>query len=430
MHYQIPYGKRELHFRLPTHYQVHEYVPPRARMADAPCSDADIRTAIRAFLSIDAPTTRPHSVAIAINDGSRPPIQRRILPILIPELERHFGVTTEIKYIICIANGLHKPYTTEQLPDLIPAQYLKRCQIVNHNANDQNTLKFLGTSTAGSPIWVNSTFHNAGWRISISAVTGHQFVGVTGGAKSAAIGLAGIETITHNHSLYQQQHAQLGEIEQNPVRLDIEEIGRKMGLSAVVNCALNTHNDIIAVQMIDIQRPNSAAAFTQFARAVLHSCQIDSHGGYDGVIVAGGGYPRDCNLYQLQKALAHAAPLAKTDAPIILCGACDEGIGGAIFAEHFAAADSVTTILRQQPSEQFRIGAHKSSLFARDMQGRSVALVSRLAPRMVRRLHFTPIHLKRSAIARFFAFGRTRTMASPPRIALVPHATHCYFKIR
>lgn len=440
MHYQIPYGKGELHFNLPSRYRVQEYLPPRPRMTGAPCSDDDIRADIRAFLTTDGPTARPHSIAIAINDGSRPPIQRRILPILISELEQHFSAEivagsgsvaaaggSEIKCILCIANGMHTPQSAERVAELIPAQYARRCRIVNHDATDRDALIFLGTSSAGSPIWVNRAFYEAGWRISISAVTGHQFVGVTGGAKSVAIGLAGVDTITHNHSLYKQQHARLGEIVQNPVRRDIEEIGRKMGLSVVVNCALDTDNEIVAVRMIDIQRTGSVAAFNEFAQAVMRDCQIDSCGGYDGAIVSAGGYPRDCDLYQLQKALAHTAPLARPDAPIILCGACDDGVGGAKFAAHLAAADSVTAVLEQQQSEKFQIGPHKSGLFARDMQGRRVALISRLSPRLVRRLHFTPLRVQRGAFARFLA--RTHKREQSPRIALVPHATHCYFKI-
>lgn len=438
--YSIPYGREELRIALPTRYRVVEYLPPSASTAQhPPCSDDDLRATIRHFLSTQrahpvAASGEAFSIAIAINDGSRPPIQHRLLPLLIPELQRHFASQHGARaaapnILLCIANGLHRPPSPSQVAALIPARYLHRCRVVNHDAKDKDNLTFLGHSPEGSPVWVNSAFHAASYRLSISAVTGHQFAGVTGGGKCAAIGLAGEETITHNHSLYSDPRARAGRITDNPVRRDIDEIARMMGVDGSLNCALNMRNKIIGAQMIATERAGGGAAataeFHRFATEEMRRCQIDSRGGYDGVFVGGGGYPRDCNLYQLQKALAHVAPLAGAQSPIILCGACNEGVGDERFQAHFSSAASVAEVLARQPTEPFHIGPHKSVLFARDMQQRSVGLISELAPRLVRTLHFTPLRPRRAA--RFLA--PSSSTGRPLRIAVIPYPTHCYFRV-
>lgn len=436
--YSIPYGQRTLRFSLPRHYRAQWYPPPQPLDAERNGrTDASIRAAIRAFLvahpqanlgsRAGAGASGAIPIAIAINDATRPPIQKRILPLLIPELEHAFASPLDIT--LYIANGLHPPAGQRQTAKLIPPACYRSCRVVNHDATRRDALTFLGHSRAGSPVWVNSAFHATPYRIAISAVTGHQFAGVSGGAKMIAIGLAGAATITHNHSLYTKRGARLGEIAANPVRADIDEIGRMIGGEMSIDCALNAEHKIIDIEIFDAHQRNDATTFARFSASVMDGSRVESSGEYDGVIVGGGGYPRDDTLYQLQKALAHAAPLAKPNAPIILCGACKNGVGDTEFQRHFTSAPSVAAAMARQQREVFRIGPHKSALFARDMNGRAMALVSTLRSRLVSALHFTPLSLNRGTIARFFARAHSaaRISSRRPRIAIVPSAPYCYF---
>ena len=52
-------------------------------------------------------------------------------------------------------------------------------------------------------------------------------MGFSGGVKTAAIGLAGRATIDANHAGLTHPHARTGEYSLNPLRQEIEEIGRK-----------------------------------------------------------------------------------------------------------------------------------------------------------------------------------------------------------
>jgi lactate racemase len=61
-------------------------------------------------------------------------------------------------------------------------------------------------------------------------------MGFSGGVKSAAIGLAARDTINANHAMLVDPRTKAGLYEENPMRMDIEEIGEMMG----VHFALNT----------------------------------------------------------------------------------------------------------------------------------------------------------------------------------------------
>jgi lactate racemase len=84
-------------------------------------------------------------------------------------------------------------------------------------------------------------------KIVVGNIEPHQFAGFSGGVKSAAIGLSGMETITHNHALMTHPDAQLGAYETNPPRQDIEEIGQRIGIHFAVNAILNQSKKIVHV---------------------------------------------------------------------------------------------------------------------------------------------------------------------------------------
>jgi nickel-dependent lactate racemase len=72
-------------------------------------------------------------------------------------------------------------------------------------------------------------------------------MGFAGGVKTAAIGLAGGETIKRNHKMMIDPRSQMGRYTDNPTRQDIEEIGRMMGIQFALNVILNREKQITQV---------------------------------------------------------------------------------------------------------------------------------------------------------------------------------------
>jgi len=84
------------------------------------------------------------------------------------------------------------------------------------------------------------------------------------------------------------------------------------------------------------------------------------------MISSPGGHPKDINLYQSQKGLAHAALVTKPGGRIILVAACPEGTGSSHYEEWMAGKTCYEDVFQQFSAEGFRIGPHKAYQIARD----------------------------------------------------------------
>ena len=126
----------------------------------------------------------------------------------------------------------------------------------------------------------------------------HQFVGFSGGVKTAAIGLAGPITINRNHALMTHPDSQLGDYESNPARQDVEAIGQLVDIHLAVNAVLNHRRR---------SRPcpgGRAAVMLAGIPLSREVCQVQVPAQYGLTVASPGGHPKDINLYQAQKGLA------------------------------------------------------------------------------------------------------------------------------
>jgi nickel-dependent lactate racemase len=110
----------------------------------------------------------------------------------------------------------------------------------------------------------------------------------------------------------------------------------------------------------------------------------------DLVITSPGGHPKDINLYQAQKALAHAARITKPGGTVILVAACAEGSGSQRYESWLAGMTTQEEVLERFAREEFRLGPHKAFLIARDALRVRVLVVSEMPAEQVRRLLLTP----------------------------------------
>jgi nickel-dependent lactate racemase len=134
------------------------------------------------------------------------------------------------------------------------------------------------------------------------------------------------------------------------------------------------------------------------------------------VLASPGGHPKDINLYQAQKALAHAALVTKEGGTIILAAACPEGTGSGSYQAWMEATPSYQAVFERFEREGFRLGPHKAYLIARDAARLRVVLVSTMAPDLVRRLLLRPARSLEEAVA------LVRADQKPWRVGVMPWA--------
>ncbi len=408
--YQLPYGKGFKELRLDTAAQVTLLRP--AAVAGAPDPVATVEAAITHPLGEFSLTdfVGVRSAAVAINDKTRPVPHNAMLPPLLQALEA-IGLPPSAITLL-IATGTHIPMPPETFVQVVSPSILERYPVISHDC-DADDLVALGTTTRGTPIRMNRRFMEADLRVVVGNVEPHHFAGYSGGVKSGAIGLAGRDTITANHSLLRDSRAALAIYADNPLRQDIEEIGRHVDIHFAINVVMNDDK-----QIIEAFAGDPLAVIAAAMPAVRRIYEVEVPEPFDVMITAPGGYPKDINLYQSHKAVSCANRVTKEGGRIILVAACEDGAGSAGYEAFMARGfDDHAAVMHQFVQEPFRIGPHKAFIFARDaVQLERIWVVSDMARERVERLLLTPATLE-EAIAAAIA-----PLPSTARIGIMPYA--------
>ena len=218
--YQIPYGQTSLTFTLPENHPADLIAPVEAvAVADPLRSVSEV---------IDSPLggqtisdfAGARSVAIAINDKTRPVPLGLLLPPLLQRLEA-LGLPPQAITLL-IATGTHRPMPPDEFAAVLPPNIVERYRVLSHDCDDESNLFELGVTERGTLVKVSRHFYQADLRIAVGNIEPHQFAGFSGGVKTAAIGLAGRAGINHNHALMMLPESRLGDYETNPLRQDID----------------------------------------------------------------------------------------------------------------------------------------------------------------------------------------------------------------
>jgi len=390
--YRIPYGRTELIARLDARFNVELLAP--AAVAPSPDPVRAVREALAqpvGGVRLED-FARARSVVIAINDKTRPVPHEVLLPPLLEQLAK-IGVPAEAITFL-IATGVHMPMKPEEFTQVLPADIRARYRVLSHDSDDEKNLVHLGETQRGTPVWTNRIFAQADLRIVVGNLEPHQFMGFSGGVKTAVIGLAGRKTIDRNHAMLPDPLANIARYDDNPMRQDVEEIGRMIGVHFALNDVINENKEIVHVIAGAPQ-----AVMRHGIPLLMELCEVRVASPFDLMIVSPGGHPKDINLYQGQKALGHATLVTKTGGTVILAAACPEGTGSKGYEDWVLGMTSHEAVLERFKREGFRIGPHKAFQLARDGVRLRLLLVTDMAPDFVKRLLLTPCATLDAALA-------------------------------
>ncbi len=289
------------------------------------------------------------------------------------------------------------------------------CRIEAHDAH-ASPLRDLGTTQRGTPLSINRTLAEADVKIVIGQIDPHQFVGFTGGSKGVVIGCGGPDTIQHNHSLMFAENAAVGRLKDNPVRQDLNEAGRMIGIDLAVNVVLSPNQEVVRVL---VGEPDAVLTKGAKTCAAIYGVELTTK--YDMVVASCGGMPKDSVLYQAQKGLNLASHAVKKGGKILLLAACQQGIGDDIYFDYVCQFATPEAVLKDFKQLGFTMGAHKAYLFGRTLVNYDVAVFSDLTPGILSRCHLRaaePSHIIREWVA-----GPTVS----PKLAIIPYANTTYF---
>lgn len=338
-------------------------------------------------LAIFAPIASPplrelvspdESVVIVTSDVTRPCPTAEMLPLVVDELARA-GVRDE-NILVVFGLGVHRGHTEEEQRRLVGPEMYRRLRCVD---SDPERVIEVGTTRRGTPVELFEPVVKAEKRIVLGVVELHYFAGYSGGAKAIFPGVSTLRSIKHNHGMMTHANARAGVLRHNPVREDIEEAAALVGIDYVFNVILDGQKE---VTLAAAGHPLEAHRWA--CRVVDYQSKFELEKPVDVVLVSAGGYPKDIDLYQAQKALDNAASAVRPNGEIVWVAECREGIGSEILEAWLTGHEPDDVIARLE--EEFVLGGHKAAAIARVLKHAHVTLVSSLADDRVRGLGFTP----------------------------------------
>lgn len=257
-------------------------------------------------------------VLILIDDKSRSTPVRDILPLVLGELGRA-GVP-DSSMTILIALGTHRAMSREEIIDRVGLDIFERIRTLNHCWDDPESLQHLGRTKADTEIWVNKLAVEADFIIGIGHIVPHRVAGYSGGGKIIQPGISGPLTTgkTHWLSAYYTAEEVLGK-PNNPIRREIEEVARRVGLKFIVNVVQDSEGKIAGVFAGEpVIAHRAGCAFSESIYGVKIPRKAD--------IVIAEAYPTESELWVATKALQAADIVVQPQGVIILLAECPEGI--------------------------------------------------------------------------------------------------------
>jgi nickel-dependent lactate racemase len=152
-----------------------------------------------------------------------------------------------------------------------------------------------------------------------------------------------------------------------------------------------------------------------WARKILEVPVTDE---YPLLISSPGGYPKDINVYQSQKAIAHAARITKPGGTIILTAACPEGSGSSHYEQWVMKHQTHAEVMEKFVGDGFHIGPHKAYLIARDATRYRLLSCTELGQNLAQNLLLNPIENLQSAIDLAL-----KELKPGDRVGILAHAT-------
>lgn len=411
---QLKYGRGSIAALLPNNHPVNWIYPPSVPSAEEPALLVE-ESLSHPFGNVHLGSLGPDArVAIAINDKTRPVPHPVLLPALLEWL--HFHGVPDKNITFYIASGTHEPMEPGEfslvLPEVIAAKYA----VLAHNCQDKSSLIYLGETIGNqTPVWVNRDFSQSNYRIVVGNIEPHHFMGFSGGVKTASIGLTGLETIQVNHALMSRPGCSTARIDDNPMRKDVEEIGEMIGIDLAMNAVLNEKREIVSVFA-----GKPACVFAEGIKTSIKVCQTPVSEPAEIVIASAGGYPKDINFYQAQKAMTNAAQITRDNGFLILIAECIEGAGSKGFIDFMQGTASPAEVLEKFTITPFSIGMHKAFLTCRILNRIKVILVSNLDPDAVQSWHMAPAASLQDAIT----VALNAAPRSEEQIAVMPYAVN------
>ena len=308
------HADNSLSLPIPAHWEVTVFRPA----TPPPLSDSQIERAL------DQPAAQPplrelcrqrktRKPLIIVDDPNRPTPAFRVLPSLLRQFQSA-GIARE-EVSILVATGTHgAPRLETVLRKLGPEA--ASCPLFVHDST--RDLVDIGRTSRRTPVGVNRYVTESDFVVGVGGIYPNHQAGYGGGTK-IALGALGLRTIAALHSFHKR--LDWGTVpSHDPMRKDLDEIARLIGLASVVSLQIDGDGQLIRMAAGDPTR--YYAEEVAFARQAFRA---PAPSGAD--VVISNAYPNDLSVTFVHKKGIYPLRLCSPGASRIVIAACSEGHG-------------------------------------------------------------------------------------------------------
>ena len=339
--YVLPYGKGNQTVDLPEDHVLYDLHGPGTNAIED--EEQAVRDALRHPVGsspLEDIIEPSDTVCIVVSDITRLVHTDRMLPVLVQELNR-IGVHDD-QITVLVSQGTHRAHTAEEDEIVCGRDMVRRLRIVQHNCHDDRAMTYIGRTSFGNDVYINSIAAKADKLILTGAVSFHPMAGFGGGRKALLPGIARFDTIMRNHALALSEvpgsgchpgcHA--GALEGNPFHEDMKEACAMVRPDFLINTVFTPDGDLY-----EVVAGHWDAAWEKGCHDLLRIGSVPITKLADVTIASAGGYPKDLNLYQSVKAHMNAVLATRPGGILIFTLECPDIQEPAIFTDWFFRDD-------------------------------------------------------------------------------------------
>ncbi len=365
----LPYGKTDVCVRVPARNLLGTIEPK-----DQPAAidqTAEIERALSEPIGskrLSEIANLESRVAIIVDDATRKtPSEHMLIPVL---AELSMGGVKDENITVIFGCGTHRAVKPEEAQELLGEEVFKRVKTMSHCCSGEDAVYVGTTKTYNNKVYINRVLAEADVKVLLGDVNYHYYAGYGGGRKSLLPAVCSEETIKQNHALLVSASARAGNLDGNPVHIDMTEAARLAKIDFIVNVVENKKGEIIKAFAGDLE-----AAFLEAVKLVDEMYLVTVDRRADIVVVSAGGHPADINLYQACKGIDNALDAVKRGGVIILVAECPEGYGNQVFYNWMSRLSDIKSI-EKEVKRNFVIGGHKAYYLLKALQNHTIILVS------------------------------------------------------
>lgn len=335
-------------------------------------------------------------VVVIASDHTRPVPSKIIIPLMLEEIRKG---NKNADITILIATGCHRGTTVEELVDKFGKSIVENEKIYIHDCDEGDNLVKIGNLPFGGACEINKIAYEADLLVSEGFIEPHFFAGFSGGRKSVLPGICSRKTVLANHcsEFINNPNCRTGNLENNPMHLDMQWAAMKADLKFIVNVVLNDKKEVIFATAGDFMQAHKKGTefLSSLCRVEAKECHI--------AITTNGGYPLDQNVYQSVKGMTAAEATVKEGGVIIMLSKSNDGIGGEHFYRQLAQEKDIhktmDTFLKRDRFETVP-DQWQTQVFLRVLMHASVIYVSSMEDEVIEKMHLIPAHSIQEAISK------------------------------